>query len=105
LPNTGEAAERNFSLFVDLADGICLNAFEFIRAGSTLMSPNEVITVERSEFAKSRQLRGAQGSQVSGAKRRLRQDQQCYSHGEWQGALSFGYFSLGKQRKVTNIRG
>ncbi|MFZ5798802.1 MAG: hypothetical protein ACOY3O_10290, partial [Thermodesulfobacteriota bacterium] len=30
---------------------------------------------ERSEFAKSRQLRGAQGSQVSGAKRRLRVDQ------------------------------
>jgi hypothetical protein len=40
---------------------------------------------ERSEYAKSRQLRGAQGSP---------QDQQCYSHGEWQGALSFGYFSL-----------
>jgi hypothetical protein len=55
LPSTAEAVERDFALF------------------------------ERSEFAKSRQLRGAQGSP---------QDQQCYSHGEWQGALSFGYFSL-----------
>jgi hypothetical protein len=65
LLSTGEAAKKDFALF------------------------------ERSEFAKSRQLRGAQGSPKG---------QQCYSRGEWQGAVSFGNFSLGKQRKSYNPR-
>ncbi|MHB8809643.1 MAG: hypothetical protein ACYC9M_06480 [Desulfobulbaceae bacterium] len=73
--STEEAAEKDFALFVGLADGIYVRASEFLHAGATLISPNRVIAVERSEFAKSRQLRGAQGSP---------QDQQCYSRGVWQ---------------------
>ena len=63
-------------------------------AGSTQISLTAIIAVAGSEFEKSRQIRGAQGSP---------QDQQCVIHAACgTGAFSFGSFSLSAPQQTID---